>query len=858
MTKTSPVRPLRIAVSRDAGRKGGTVPDKSPGCDDRSRMSPTSIRTAVSELSDGSQLFKLSSSWLRPRFLNQGVEDEFHMRRFCARRKQHLVLALAMALCCVGYSLVYLASGALGGFYHALYLTTGAIGTGLLIWARRHVHTPLAAKLWRMGLALSVVWIASDLSTLNVVVWADIPGAVDGKRLQLVSMLREGIVPLSFIGNTFFFLHVLAGPVGLTAAELTLFSLLLAGPHCLFVLSTVRQPQLGDGITLLTLFTVFSLIMNIQNSHTDRQQFAASEELLVRRTRGERALRALLAAEEARGSAARRAAETIRSFVAYIFHEVRVPFNALRLGVDELLHLPTQSEAAVEIESVMQEAADAMAKILDDVLDYSRLEEGQLQLAPQPMLVPSLVRSVIRMFMPPAADKAVTIAVNVDPALELQWVMGDAHRIRQVLSNYISNAIKFTPRKGRVDVTASMRPAEEESEEHAAAAAAAEALADGGSSSPRRRVVRSRSRCSSASGSSADVHTFIVRLAVKDSGIGISEDDLRKLFRPYVQIEAGVRQKGKGTGLGLSICRRIVELAGGDCGVDSEVGGGSTFWVELPMMATEEGPSVTSSSAYSITFSKPVASPALPGSVLSDADRSLASSEDSPELRPRVLLVEDSRTTVKMMRRMLTRIGCEHEWAEDGQAAVDRVGADGADAFDVILMDKEMPRMDGYDATAALRRMGVSCPIIGITANALHADRESFIAAGATHVLVKPIRPKMLTDVLAGLLGVPLLPARKVQELSSRTTADKRRSRSPSSLSRSAFSMPPPSDVDSADTPTKAADSISAATIASIEEEVEEGKRDEHGDDDAEGDDWGKEEVKGSEAVRAAAAASLV
>ena len=360
-----------------------------------------------------------------------------------------------------------------------------------------------------------------------------------------------------------------------------------------------------------------------------------------------------------------RAIELRAQFLASMSHELRTPMNGV-LGVTQLLADTRLDDEQREYLALMHRSGEAMVGIINDVLDFSKLEAGQLKVDPRPTDVRALAADVSALFVSAASTKGVSVRTEVDaPA----WLELDGLRLRQVLHNLVSNAVKFTTR-GEVRVSLTW---------------------------------------------SGDV----LRGAVKDEGIGMSPELLQRLFRPFEQADASTAREFGGTGLGLSITRELCRRMGGDVAVTSTLGVGSTFSFELRAKVCEP----------------PLAIPSVP-------------TETRAALHGKVLLVEDNAVNQLVARKLCERLGLEVELVEDGSLAVGRIERGG---FSLVLMDCQMPVMDGYEATRRIRALAgeaARVPIIALTASALPVDLERCKAAGMNDVLLKPIDAALLLEVL--------------------------------------------------------------------------------------------------------------
>jgi PAS domain S-box-containing protein len=366
-------------------------------------------------------------------------------------------------------------------------------------------------------------------------------------------------------------------------------------------------------------------------------------------------------------------------FLAHMSHEIRTPMNAV-LGLAQVLEREVLTGNQRDMVERIRTAGQSLLAILNDVLDLSKIEAGQLRIEPRPFELGRLLANLDSLMGQAARAKGLNLHIET-PATPPGPLLGDRLRLEQVLFNLIGNAIKFTEQGG---VTL---------------------------------LVEAHER---------DETGLRLRFEVRDSGIGIAPESLARLFSPFTQADAGIGRRFGGTGLGLSICERLVELMGGEIGADSRIGQGSTFWFELPFQRGAAGETDTPTSA-------PQPSPTGPR---------LAGAH--------LLVVDDSAMNRDLVERALALEGASTTLAADGQQAVQLL-RNRPDGFDAVLMDVQMPVMDGLTATRLIRgELGLTdLPIIAFTAGVRDEQQMVARAAGANDVLAKPMDLDQMAILLA-------------------------------------------------------------------------------------------------------------
>lgn len=380
---------------------------------------------------------------------------------------------------------------------------------------------------------------------------------------------------------------------------------------------------------------------------------------------------------------AEQAALAKSQFLANISHELRTPMNAV-IGLGYLLQKTSLNADQKGLVDKIDSAGKSLLAIINDILDVTRIEAGEMQIEPHPFAIADVISQLRSMIQVLADEKGLEFRCNVDDYIPT-YVLGDATRVHQILLNLLFNAVKFTE-AGYIGLD--IRAIKHESD------------------------------------------SWLLRFEVQDTGIGIDPKVVPKLFAPFTQADASTTRRFGGSGLGLSIVKQLAQLMGGNVGVVSSLHKGSVFWLELPFKDSAPAPSVLSSDP-------------------------LITQQNDLLRNVRVLAVDDSVVNLEVLRRVLEIEGSEVTVAMNGQEALDLLRSRPGD-FDVVLMDAQMPALDGYETTKSIRsELGLmNLPVVALTAGTLSSEQARARDAGMNDFLAKPYEPDKIIACIRKHVGL--------------------------------------------------------------------------------------------------------
>lgn len=424
--------------------------------------------------------------------------------------------------------------------------------------------------------------------------------------------------------------------------------------------------------------------------------FAAESVYAELRAQNDELLERLTEVQTARREA-EAAAQVKADFLRNMSHELRTPMNGI-VGAAQLLGEEPMSDDATVVLGDLRASSDRMMTLVERLLAFSTpggLES--IELKAEPMDLRALLDDVARSQLPSCQDKGLSLSVQVDLMVP-QWVCGDRGRLHEALTVLMGNAVQFTE-QGAVRVGASMNEGR-------------------------------------------------VRIEVEDSGVGVNADARNKIFAPFSQADSSMTRKKEGVGLGLTVCRQIIKAMGGTIDFESTMGAGSTFWIEVTLPKAEAPVQAAEVQLPKVQLVPPP-EPSEPKAAEPEAVEAVEPEAVEPEVvEPKILIVEDNRVNQRMLERMVQRTGFMTEVANNGREALHRLEEG---RYSLILMDCQMPELDGYEATRMIREHPEAyghAPIVAVTAHNMQGDRERCFEAGMNDFMAKPVKSPELKQML--------------------------------------------------------------------------------------------------------------